>query len=192
VRRHGAAVAATAAEHRSEGLAAALGDVRGLKVLLSVAEKSRPELPRLLRRGGARVTVATAYRTLPVPGAKARLRSLCERQAADVVVFTSPSTAENLAALAGRRGLRRLFGKAKAASIGPVTSDALRKLGVEPAVQADPYTADGLVKALKRWAVGRGKDCFSCPRQPSPYPLPVRERRHKKLRSNRKFQVKIR
>ena len=41
-------------------------------------------------------------------------------------------------ALAGRR----------LASIGPATSDELRAHGLDPALEADPHTPDGLVAAL--------------------------------------------
>jgi len=34
-------------------------------------------------------------------------------------------------------------------SIGPETTKALKKLGVEPAVEAQPHSIDGMVEALK-------------------------------------------
>ena len=37
---------------------------------------------------------------------------------------------------------------ARLASIGPITSDALRAHGLEPALEADPHDVDGLLAAL--------------------------------------------
>jgi uroporphyrinogen III methyltransferase/synthase len=36
------------------------------------------------------------------------------------------------------------------ASIGPITSATLSKFGVEPTVEADPHTMDGLIAAIVR------------------------------------------
>ncbi|MGW8256280.1 MAG: uroporphyrinogen-III synthase, partial [Thermoguttaceae bacterium] len=50
--------------------------------------------------------------------------------------------------------LVKLFGdilcRNKLASISPVTSAALRKLGFEPAVEAAEYTLSGLIKSILR------------------------------------------
>jgi len=35
----------------------------------------------------------------------------------------------------------------KLASIGPITTSTLRDLGLEPAIQAETYNLDGLVRA---------------------------------------------
>ena len=49
-----------------------------------------------------------------------------------------------------RRSATRALDGLRAASIGPVTSAALREHGVEPAAEADPHTVDGLVAAVER------------------------------------------
>ena len=64
---------------------------------------------------------------------------------ADYVTFTSSSTvAYFFASLDGAE----LSGRTRLASIGPVTSDALRELGLEPDVEATRHDIDGLVEAL--------------------------------------------
>ena len=148
VRRNGGRVALVASEHRGEGLAKDLGDVRGKRILLAVADIARPALPDMLKKGGAKVQVLTAYRTVAAPVSRSALKTLAD---ADVVVFTSSSTALNLAKAMKRRPFRKLFMKTHAASIGPVTSETLRALGIAPAVEANPYTTKGLVAALIRW-----------------------------------------
>ena len=75
---------------RAEGLARALRLPRGSRVLMPRAEKGRAVLPRLLRAAGARVTVATAYRTLPDLAGRRALRAALAR-GADAVCFASGS-----------------------------------------------------------------------------------------------------
>jgi uroporphyrinogen III methyltransferase/synthase len=128
------------AEAVSEALLAALGDVGGRRVLVATAQGARDVLPDGLRERGAQVDVLHLYRTVPEPVEAEAVRS------ADLVTFTSSSTVESLAAALGDAALDGLC----AASIGPVTSAALRAHGVEPAAEADPHTVDGLVAAVAR------------------------------------------
>jgi uroporphyrinogen III methyltransferase / synthase len=124
----------------SESLLAALGDVGGQRVLVATAEGARDVLPDGLRGRGAHVDVVHLYRTVPEPVDAEAVRS------ADLVTFTSSSTVQSLAAALGDAGLDGM----RAASIGPVTSAALRKHGIEPAAEADPHTVEGLVAAVER------------------------------------------
>ena len=63
------------------------------------------------------------------------------------ITFTSSSTAENLCKLLGD-DYREQLQKVKLASIGPITSQTLAKLGLPVAVEAEEHTVDGLVKAM--------------------------------------------
>ena len=62
----------------------------------------------------------------------------------DWITFTSSSTVKNFLAVAGPGALAGV----RAASIGPVTSATLRQHGIEPAVEAKPFTMDGLAQAI--------------------------------------------
>ncbi|MEP6641367.1 MAG: uroporphyrinogen-III synthase [Gaiellales bacterium] len=90
------------------------------------------------------VDVVHLYRTVPEAVDAEAVR------AADLVTFTSSSTVTSLAAGIGAGGLRGV----RAASIGPVTSAALREHGVEPLAEADPHTVEGLVAAVARLLAG--------------------------------------
>ncbi len=68
--------------------------------------------------------------------------------ACDYALFTSASSARSLHAAAGT-----LAGP-KIVSIGPATSAALRELGADVAVEADPHTPAGLIAALLADMVG--------------------------------------
>jgi uroporphyrinogen III methyltransferase / synthase len=144
LRAHGIVADVMPAEAVSEALLEALGDVGGRRVLVATAEGARDVLPDGLRERGAKVDVVHLYRTVPEAVDAAAVR------AADLVTFTSSSTVTSLAAGLGDGGLRGV----RAASIGPVTSAALREHGVEPLAEADPHTVDGLVAAVARLLTG--------------------------------------
>lgn len=132
-----------------------LGRVEGSRILLPRARVARDVLPKVLEAAGAVVDDVETYRTLPdLPGRKALKRAVLRGDDC-VVTFTSPSTVHQFVDAVGRARARRFFKTAKAASIGPVTSAALRGYGIRPAVQAEPYTAEGLVRALGRFNGGR-------------------------------------
>jgi uroporphyrinogen III methyltransferase/synthase len=61
-------------------------------------------------------------------------------------MFASPSAVENAVALAGDFVLRRM----KIATIGPVTSEAVRKHGLKVTAEAVPHTVEGLVAAMRK------------------------------------------
>lgn len=117
--------------------------MEGKRVLLARAETARELLPEELRRLGASVDVAPAYRTVIPEDAAERARAVFEVKP-DWVLLTSSSTARNLLTLAGRHALEGV----KIASIGPVTSATARQLGLAVTVEAKPYTIDGLIEGI--------------------------------------------
>jgi uroporphyrinogen III methyltransferase/synthase len=134
----------------------------GTRVLIPSARLARPVLAEALRASGAVVDVLPVYDTV----AAERLRVPAERiERADFITFTSSSTAQQFVGLmeaAGARGgqggagrplAERLAGAALC-SIGPVTSDTLRELGLPVAIEASEHTAAGLVAAIAASACG--------------------------------------
>jgi uroporphyrinogen III methyltransferase/synthase len=124
----------------AEGLVDALADRPVRRALVARAREARDVLPAALRARGADVDVLALYETVAEeldPGARAAAL------AADYVTFTSSSTVERFLAAAGRPAER-----ARLVSIGPVTSQALRRHGLEPHVEAERHDVDGLVEAL--------------------------------------------
>jgi uroporphyrinogen III methyltransferase/synthase len=120
------------------------GSVENLTFLLARAEQARDVLPEQLTKLGAIVDVAPVYRTVPetddVTGGIARFRN----EGADLVTFTSSSTAENFMALQ-----LPLPATLKTASIGPITSQTMRTLGLNVDVEAAKYDIPGLVEAIR-------------------------------------------
>ncbi|HVS04295.1 MAG TPA: uroporphyrinogen-III synthase [Thermoanaerobaculia bacterium] len=152
---------------RAEGLLAELLPrlTPGERVLLPQAEDARPLLADGLRQAGVAVDVVIAYgKRLPAQAA-ARFAQLFATGPLGWVTFTSPSTARAFAGLAAEAWRRRRQ-TLRAASIGPVTSRALRQLGVprERVAEAAAPTAAALVAAIVAAAGTEGPDS----REPRP------------------------
>jgi uroporphyrinogen III methyltransferase/synthase len=132
-------------EFVAESLLEALdADLTGQSILIARAEVARAVLPEELRRRGASVDVAPVYRTV-VPDSSA-LRETLAGKRPDWITFTSSSTVRHFVEMAGEDALQGV----RVASIGPVTSATLREFGVEPMVEAEPHTMDGLIAAVVR------------------------------------------
>ncbi len=123
----------------AEGLLEALaGRVSGRRVLVARAEEARDALPDGLRAAGASVDVVPLYRTV------AELPEGVDAPAADLVTFTSSSTARAFAAAFPDADLAAVRG----VSIGPITSATMRELGIGIVAEATAHDLDGLVAAL--------------------------------------------
>ncbi len=140
-------------EFRAEGLIAAFEElgVSGQKVLIPRALEAREILPQKLQEMGAEVMVAPAYQTV-LPEEEAERAKELLRKGVDVVTFTSSSTARNLLAMLGEEG-QKLLSQTVLASIGPITSETLRKAGFPPQIEAREFTIPGLVRAIREYFV---------------------------------------
>lgn len=144
--------------YRAEGLLESLRnqDVRGKAFLIPRAKIARDLVPRFLLERGARVEVVEAYETVTPSYAPGEIdRLLAPRPHA--ITFTSSSTVTNFAQLLGEGGLREALAGIALASIGPVTSDTLRKLGFDVSVEARESTVHGLVQAIEDYFSSPGR-----------------------------------
>jgi uroporphyrinogen III methyltransferase/synthase len=128
---------------RSEGLVEAFAAVApGTRFLVVRADQSRGVLQRDLRDRGHHVDEVVAYRSRPVTSLDAATWADLDR-GVDWVTVTSPSIA---------RAARQVFGDRlsgwRIASLSPVTTAALRDVGIEPTVEAAEATAAALVEAI--------------------------------------------
>lgn len=135
-------------EFRAEALADALIDAArsgavAPRVLLVRASRGREVLAETLSAAGCAVEQVVAYRSVDVDVPDPEIASLVSQGRMGWITVTSSAIA---------RSLVRLFGddlrRAKLASISPITSDTLRELGHEPAVEAREYTMEGVVEAI--------------------------------------------
>ena len=139
LREHGIEADLVPERSVAEALVEALAGVPVTRALIARAEDARDVLPDALRERGAEVDVLALYRTVAEPlGESARSAAL----GSDYATFTSASSARFFAQAAGTLDGPRI------ASIGPVTSEALRALGREPDIEAADHTPGGLVEAL--------------------------------------------
>lgn len=121
----------------------------GQKILLARAAIARDVIPDALRAAGALVDVVDAYRNVMPEAAPERLRQALE-QGIDAATFTSSSSVTHLTEAARAAGIAFPFAGVRAVSIGPITSQTLRELGWEPAIEAEPSDIPGLIAALAR------------------------------------------
>ena len=79
---------------------------------------------------------------------KEELIALLESNEIDAVTFTSSSTVSNFMSMLESKDTKKLLKGVVTASIGPITSDTARSLGIIPAIEAKEYTIQGLVDSL--------------------------------------------
>jgi uroporphyrinogen III methyltransferase / synthase len=140
INKHGLRVDHVAEEHRGESLAEALIARKSKRVLLPRAAVARDALPTMLRDAGIALDVVEAYRT--------RTPSPQTASGVDAVTFTSSSTVERFFEVFSNAN--DLLATARVASIGPITSETCKRLGVRVDVEASPYTIPALVEALEK------------------------------------------
>jgi uroporphyrinogen III methyltransferase/synthase len=123
-------------------------DMVGARVLLPRAKEARELLPDKLREMGAVVDVVTAYETVRDSSASELIREELLNGSIDFITFTSSSTVKNFVESIGAEHLEAIFKDARVASIGPVTSETARGLGIRVDIEAKKHTIPGLVQAL--------------------------------------------
>lgn len=153
----------TAAELRANGIAPDLvpdkfqssalatmleADQTGRKTAYIRAEEGADELIEELRRRGGHVDLGVAYRTAAVDDDLAELRELIASDSIDVVTFTSGSTVDNFFRKLSEEERARLLGRATVASIGPMTSEAIRRYGRGPDIESSSASVQALHDAV--------------------------------------------
>ncbi len=159
LRSRGIAADLVPEEFTSEGTVTAFRaagcDLSGARVLLPCSEIAREVIPEGLRELGAVVETLPIYRTLAPEYSAEELERLLDPEP-ELVTLTSSSTARNLAAILRGHGREALLSRLAALSIGPVTSQTARELGIPVAAEAGEHSAAGLVEAARRWGLQPG------------------------------------
>ncbi len=134
-------------EYNAEGLVAALRDAEtsldGKRLLSVRASRGRDVLSKEAAKLGATVREVVAYRSVDVETPDAAILDALRSNRIDFGTVASSATAKALA---------RLFGDALSqtrwVALSPLTADALRSVGVEPAAVAEESTLAKLVDAV--------------------------------------------
>jgi uroporphyrinogen-III synthase len=141
--------------YTAESLAATLAPTaRGQQILLVLAKNAPGMLAAALASAGAHITIAPAYLNRIPAQSLTAIGDLFADSASypDAITFTSASTAHNLVALLEAGGLilsaTVLPAAILRASIGPITSRALRSLNLPPHIEASEPTVAALATAL--------------------------------------------
>ena len=128
----------------AEGLGEALrqrSDVRGTRVLFIKADGAGDALPAALHEIDATVDEVVAYRTLPNPAGAATARDALAT-GVDAITFTSASTVRFFLEAVGSP---EAIGRGRVVTMGPITSEAARALGLTVHAEATWATIDALV-----------------------------------------------
>jgi uroporphyrinogen III methyltransferase / synthase len=145
--QHGLAVDVIPERYSAEGVLEALRDridLTGAQVLYPVAEGARDVLAQGLRELGAEVEELPVYRSLSVGEEVDELKDALRAGSIDYVTYTAGSTVRGFVQAVGPE----LAARARAATIGPITSAAARELGLSVSIEANPATVEGLVQAI--------------------------------------------
>jgi uroporphyrinogen-III synthase len=150
-RTAGLNVVYTASKYQGVALANELGGtLKGKKVLLPRSDRANQDLVETLVGHGGIVKDVIAYKTeLPAESEIAEARAELMR-GVDAVLFFSPSAVNHLRAVTGQREFVKLSETCSFAAIGPVTEDALRKVGVRRIVVPKNATVPALLSELAR------------------------------------------
>ena len=127
----------------AEGLVQALEAVPVQRALVVRARGAREVLAQALRARGADVDMVEVYETVAESLSPAAIEAA---RTADYITFTSASTVRSFCEAID--GAPALPASVRIASIGPITSEALRERGLQVHVQAARHDVDGLLEAL--------------------------------------------
>lgn len=145
-RECGLDVALVPQHHDAQGLLAALAsrDMRGRRVLFPRGDLAPDTLPAGLNALGAEVCAPVVYVNQPDPQGAAKLRDLLQAGALDAVTFASASAVHAAVRAAGAG----LLGQVRLTSIGPATTAALARHGLDRSTEAAGHDAEGLAAAV--------------------------------------------
>ncbi|HEY7304219.1 MAG TPA: uroporphyrinogen-III synthase [Bryobacteraceae bacterium] len=146
--QHGFSVALIPERYVAESLVEtfAATDLNERRILIPSAAVTRDLIPDELRKRGAHVDVVEAYRNVLPPEAAEHAVAVFREPYPHWVTFASSSAVGNLVQLVGVAQVSPV----KIATIGPVTSETVRKHGLEVAVEAEIHSIEGLVRAIRK------------------------------------------
>jgi uroporphyrinogen III methyltransferase/synthase len=122
-------------------------NVHGKKILLLRSQIASNELVELLVGAGADVDNVAVYTATVEKNDPSWLMEEMNRNTIDWLTFASPSSVDGFFEQVGSDWVRESH--VKVASIGPVTSERLKQLGIMVHITAKEHTLDGLLDAIE-------------------------------------------
>jgi len=145
-------------EYSAEGLAEAFktreSELLGAYVLLPVSAIARDLLPNALVGMGARCRIAPIYEVGTPSYSRGEFEAAFD-PFPDLVSLTSSSTVENLVSLLEEHGLGAYRSRIRGASIGPVTTNTARELGISVVAEAKEHSIPGLIEEIIDFSIRR-------------------------------------
>lgn len=123
------------------------GSLDNTTILWVRPEGARDVISAELTKMGAIVDEGLAYRTIPETEDPTGARKVLEEEGADIITFASSSAVDHYVQMGVKLARPALH-----ASIGPVTTAALKRHGMKVDIEADTHDIPGLVEAIQRWA----------------------------------------
>lgn len=138
-------------EHCQEGLLESFRKrkINGQSILIVRSVEARNVLEKGLVRMGATITIAPAYKAVPCSYKGKALDKILRD--IDVITFSSSSSVRNFFKIISCRLRNQILKDSLIATIGPVTSGEIRRLGLKVDIQAKEYTTEGLVEAIVKY-----------------------------------------
>jgi uroporphyrinogen-III synthase len=131
--------------------------VRGKQVLLPRSDRANPELVDKLQGLGASVKEVVAYKTVPPDAESIAKAKQVLSNAADALLFFSPSSVHHLQDILGTEQFRELSHRALFTAIGPVTEKALRRTKIERVAMARDTTVGAVIGILQDYFSANAK-----------------------------------
>lgn len=137
------------AAFRAEDLVQELSPLaKDSRVLLVRADRGREVLSTGLSKSAKSVETVVVYRQVDVERPAEEVLAALSEGAITDVFFSSGNIARAFFGWLDSEKKQTVLDRARLVSISPVTSEAMRSLGVEPTVEATRYTLDGMVDRL--------------------------------------------
>jgi hydroxymethylbilane synthase len=122
--------------------------IYGSRMLLPASRTTRDVIRPAMEKIGVYVEVVEAYQTVAPAANGENVARILRDAEADYIVFTSPSTVANLAAILETDYLASHLDKTRVSCIGPVTADAARSHGLTVHIQPEEHTGKAVVTAI--------------------------------------------
>lgn len=116
------------------------------KIVVVTSDISPVNCDELMKKyDGVNFTKLEVYTTQKIKYTEEEMKSIADTTE-NIIIFMSSSAVDSFAENGGIEIVKE-FG-IKTASIGPVTSETMIKYGIKPTIEAEIYTAEGIVEAL--------------------------------------------
>jgi uroporphyrinogen III methyltransferase/synthase len=122
--------------------------IKEKKFLLPRADIARSLLPDEIRKLGGEAVEVDVYRTVMEDEADQDIIQRLLDGDIDMVTFTSSSTVRNFAQILGGNRLEKIKSRTRFASIGPITTQTAKELGISVDTEASQYDIPGLVAMI--------------------------------------------